>query len=130
MRRLIAMAGALMTVGCTGDETVASYGGGDRVWHLAELDGAPFDATASLTFPESGKIAGQAPCNSYFANMTAPYPWFETGQIAVTTLACPDLETERRFLSVLSEMTQSEVHGDVLILRDNAGREMVFKAAG
>lgn len=111
---------------CASDETLAGYGGADRVWTLTELDGVPFPAQANLTFPETGKIAGQAPCNRYFAEMKAPYPWFETGPIAATRMACPDLQAETDFLTALGEMTESEITGKVMILRDDAGREMVF----
>jgi len=113
---------------CSADETVAGYGGAEQVWTLTELDGTQFSKTATLSFPERGKIAGQAPCNRYFATMDAPYPWFEAGPIGATRMACPDLDAETLFLSALSEMTQSEVSGDTLVLRNDAGREMVFKA--
>ncbi len=113
---------------CSADETVGGYGGAERGWTLVELDGSPFTKTATLSFPERGKIAGQAPCNRYFATMEAPYPWFEAGPIGATRMACPDLDLETKFLATLAEMTQSEVSGDTLVLRNDAGLEMVFKA--
>lgn len=113
---------------CRADETVRGYGGADKTWALQEIDGAAFPARATLTFPESGQIAGEAPCNRYFGPMTAPYPWFDAKQIASTKRACPDLEAEGQFLKALSDMTLSEVSGDVLVLSNDAGREMVFKA--
>ena len=75
---------------------------------LAELDGAPFDATATIRFPEEGRIAGEGPCNLYSAAQGAPYPWFAPGPIAgpfeavKDTLAplfagrTPDLEDKMR----------------------------------
>ena len=57
--------------------------------------------------------------------MEAPYPWFETGPILVTRRACPDLEAEGDFLRALESMSQAEVLGSVLILSNDAGREMV-----
>jgi len=121
---------SLLVSACQKDETVAGYGAADRLWVLQELDGAAFPARATLTFPERGKIAGQAPCNSYRASMESPYPWFRAGPIAATRRACPELDAERRFLESLAAMTQSEVLGGTLILSDETGREMVFKAGG
>ena len=113
---------------CRADETVGGYGGAEKVWQLQSIDGAAFTAHASLTFPEPGKIAGRAPCNRFFGPMTAPYPWFDAGQIASTRMACPELENEAEFLKALSSMTLSEVSGDVLLLSNDAGRTMLFKA--
>ena len=113
-----------------GDETVRAYGAADHVWRLVELDGQPFAARATLHFPDVGRIQGRAPCNSYGADMTAPYPWFEVGPILSSRSACGDLEDERRFFDALRAATQAEVSGDTLILRDDAGREMVFKPTG
>lgn len=124
---------ALFLVGfipaCQADETVAGYGGAEKTWTLTELDGAPFTATATMSFPETGRIAGRAPCNNYNGEMSVPYPWFEVGPLMSTRMACPELEQEGLFFAALGEMTLSEVLGDTLILRNDAGREMVFKAA-
>jgi heat shock protein HslJ len=113
---------------CRKDETVRAYGGGDRTWTLKILNDAPFPATATLTFPKTGEIAGQGPCNRYFGAMTVPYPWFEAGPIGSTRMACPDLEVETVFLEALQAATLSEVLGDVMILSNTDGLEMVFNA--
>lgn len=126
MLLLIALLGLDM---CEQDETVAGYGTADQLWQLTELDGAAFAARATLRFPEPGQIAGEAPCNRYSGTMTTPYPWFDAGQVISTRRACPDLEAEDAFLGALSAMTEAEVTGDTLILRNGAGREMVFRAA-
>lgn len=114
---------------CNKDETIAAYGAADQVWTLVELDGSAFTARATLTFPEPGKIAGQAPCNSYHGKMDAPYPWFDAEQMITTRMACPDLQAETAFMAALSEMSLSEVSGDTMILTNDAGREMLFKAS-
>ena len=82
-----------------------------------------------MQFPSKGKIAGKAPCNSYSATMTDPYPWFEIGPIAATRMACPALDAETTFFNALASMSQSEILGGTLILRNDAGAEMVFKAS-
>ena len=113
---------------CRADETSGSYGGGERTWELQQIDGQAFSARATLTFPETGRIAGQAPCNRYFGEMTAAYPEFDASKVAATRMACPELEAEQRFLSTLSEMSLSDVSDEMLILSNEAGRKMVFKA--
>ncbi len=119
---------ALALPGCKEDETVASYGALNSDWKLTELDGQPFEAKATLIFAEEGKISGEAPCNRFFGQQTAPYPWFKAEGLGATRRACPDLDKETAYLSALAEMSQSEVVGDTLLLSNDAGREMVFKA--
>ncbi len=114
---------------CQQDETVAAYGADGQTWKLQEIDGQPYTANALLQFPEEGRIAGQASCNSYQGSLNAPYPWFEVQDLSATRAACPELEQEGMYFAALLTMTQSEVSGDVLILRNDDGHEMVFKAA-
>ena len=111
-----------------GDETLSGYGATGVVWQWAELDGQSVAARATLIFPEEGRIEGEAPCNRFSGVQTVPYPWFKAERIAATKRACPDLAAEAAFLEALSEMTLAELAGDVLILRNDAGREMVFRA--
>ncbi|HCQ58707.1 MAG TPA: META domain-containing protein [Sulfitobacter sp.] len=129
MRSFLILAALSALPQCQSDETVRAYGGGDKTWVLVELDGTPFDARATLTFPEAGKIAGQAPCNAYSAAMTVPYPWFDAGHIAATRRACPDIAAETAFLNALGDVTISDVLGDTLILSDESGERLIFKAA-
>jgi len=127
--RLLALISLMALAGCWQDETLTGYGAADRLWVLESVDGSAFAARAELEFPEEGKITGKAPCNRFFADQTAPYPWFTLGPIGSTKMACPAMEAEARFLGALAEMTLSEVAGDTLILSNDAGREMVFRAA-
>lgn len=129
MLRLVLVGGLLGLSQCGTDETIAGYGAADQVWALTEIDGATYAATATVTFPETGKIAGKAPCNTFSGKMDAPYPWFETGPLAATRMACPNLDAESAFLTALGEMSLSEVSGDTMILSNDTGREMVFKAS-
>ncbi len=114
---------------CDRDESVAAYGAAEQIWVLVEIDGQPLSGTTTLLFPETGRIEGQAPCNSYGGVLNAPYPWFEVTELSATERACPDLEAEGTYFAALMAMTQSEVSGDVLILRNDDGHEMVFKAS-
>jgi heat shock protein HslJ len=134
MRKLLALlvvAAALgvLVMASGKDETVSGYATPGVTWTLAELGGAPYPARATLTFPEEGRIAGEAPCNGYSATQSAPYPWFEAGPIATTKRACPELAAEAAFLDALARVTLAEVTGEVLILSTEDGFEMVFHAA-
>ena len=119
---------ALALSGCFKDETVSGYTDTETVWKLAEIDGVATDQTVTLRFPEEGRITGQGPCNRYFAAQTVPYPWFKAGPIGSTKRACPDLKAETLFFQTLAKMTLSEVAGDTLILSNDDGAQMVFRA--
>jgi len=121
---LIAMSG----LGYCKDETVSGHGGGGATWVLQSIDGTLFSARATLNFPEEGTLAGEAPCNRYSGAQTLPYPWFRAEALITTKRACPDLEAETRYLRALADMTLVEVAGDTLLLTNEAGREMVFRA--
>lgn len=128
MFRLFLLSYLSFAVAACSDETLSAFADGGQTFALQEIDGIPFPAQATLTFPEPGHIAGSAPCNSYAGTLTAPYPWFETGPIAATKRACPDLAQETLFFTALSEMQLAEVSGNVLILSNDAGRQMLFEA--
>ncbi|UYV36653.1 META domain-containing protein [Rhodobacteraceae bacterium D3-12] len=98
-----------------------------HVWQLIELNGAPFTARATLTFPEPGKLAGQAPCNRYFGKMWGDYPWFKAGQIGATRRACPELAAEQAFLKALGEMSQADASDSHLLLTGAGRQSMVFR---
>ena len=125
---MIRYALALLTLSvgaCSSDETLTRYGGaGD--WRLRELDGEAFLANATLSLTEPDRVSGAAPCNRFFGPQSAPYPWFDAGPLASTKRACPDLAEEARFLGALEAMTIAEVSGDILILSNEAGGQMVF----
>ncbi|MEM1004129.1 MAG: META domain-containing protein [Pseudomonadota bacterium] len=128
MLRVILTLPLLVMFQCQKDETVAAYGAADQTWALQEIDGRPYEASALLRFPQDGKIEGNAPCNSYSGTLSAPYPWFGIEDLTATRAACAGLEAEGFYFAALLAMTQSEVSGDVLILRNEDGHEMIFKA--
>ena len=117
-----------LILGYCADETLTGYGAADQIFVLQEINGTPFAARATITFPREGEISGNAPCNSFNATQELPYPWFKAGPIAATKRACPDLEAEAIFFRSLTEMTLSEVSGPNLILSTAEGQTMVFKA--
>ncbi len=114
--------------GCLADETISGYAPEGAIFALQSIDDKPFDASATISFPAQGRVAGQAPCNSYSAMQTVPYPWLKVEAIAVSKRACRDLVAEQTYFAALSGMTLSEVSGTTLILSNDAGRKMVFTA--
>lgn len=112
---------------CEQDESISAFVDVGSVWQLTSIGGVAFSAKATLVFPKPGQVTGQAPCNNYSAAQTAPYPWFELGPIIATKRACPDLAAEGLMMKTLQSMTISEVSGDVLVLSDDTGFEMLFQ---
>lgn len=128
MRGLLTVPLVVSLLSCSGDETLSGHGAADKTWQLTEIDGTAFDATATITFPEEGKIVGEATCNRYFAAQLQPYPWFEAAEIGTTRRACPELSQETTFLDALGAMSLAEVTESTLILSTPEGREMIFRA--
>jgi heat shock protein HslJ len=129
--RLFALLSALLGLAlCERDETLSAYGAADKTWTAVELNGAPVSFTATITFPEPGRIEGRGPCNQFSAEQRVPYPWFEAGPIAATRRACPELAAERAYLDAIAAATISEVAGNTLLLSDDDGVLLVFKAGG
>lgn len=127
MVRFALILGGLVAA-CAGDETLTGYVPHDTTWSVQEIAGQPFAGAASLSFPEAGKIAGKAPCNQFAGRITTPYPWFEVRDMAVTRMACPDLPLEDFFFETLAQMTLAEVSGNILILSDELGTQIVLTA--
>lgn len=120
------MALPLALAACAGDETISAFVDKNATYRLVEIDGEPFDAPATVSFPKKGVISGQAPCNSFSGDLAAPYPWFELGIMRATRSVCGQIDAEKAFFKALAAMTLIEASGDFLILRDDNEREMVF----
>ena len=118
----------VLLAGCIGgDETVSKYIDHPK-WQVVSLNGAPL-VGATLDLSEPGRVSGRAHCNQYFAEQSAPYPWFKVGPIGATRMACPDLENEQAYFDALSSMTLAEANGPVLILSNDDGDALVFEPA-
>lgn len=113
---------------CQPDETISGYAGTETTWRLVEAAGQPIGPRITLRFPEEGQIAGEAPCNSYGGAQTVPYPWFAVADLASTRVACPDLELEGTYFAMLMSVSLAEVAGDTLILSNEAGLQLVYRA--
>ncbi|MFV2002625.1 MAG: META domain-containing protein [Paracoccaceae bacterium] len=100
----------------------------NTTYRLIEIDTVPFQRLATISFPAPGTIRGKGPCNSFAAELTAPLPRIQIGAIRATRRGCPDLAQETLFFNALESMMWIEISGATLILRNEAGRELVFQA--
>ena len=119
----------LLLAACPKDESISTYADPGAVYHLVEIGGEAFAAGATIAFSEPGAVTGDGPCNSYTARQSVPYPWIRIEDIVATRRACPELATEAAFFAALQSMTLAEASGPVLILSNDDGVEMVFRAA-
>lgn len=110
------------------DETVSGHSDPPTIWKLRELDGVPFAAQATLSFPGPARVSGTGPCNTFRATQSLPYPWLDIADIAATRRMCPAYEAETDFFAALEAMTLVEASDEVLLLTTADGREMVFVA--
>jgi heat shock protein HslJ len=130
MRLILTALSALALTACNQDETVRAYGAGDRLWTVAQLNDQAFTAQATLSFPKTGQMVGDAPCNSYATTMSVPYPWFTVGPITATKRACPDLAAETAFFNALKAAEFTEVHGNTMLISNENGVLLLLKADG
>ena len=113
---------------CKADETARAYGAGGKTWTLTEIDGQHFDAMATLSFPEADKIIVDR--DNARRHLAFGYGIHRcVGARRSTRRACPALGDETRYFTALQDMTLIEVLGDVMILKNEKGREMMFRAA-
>lgn len=111
------------------DETISGYVDPGTAFFLQEISGQPYPGDTTITFPEQGRVSGKAACNSYFASQFVPMPWFQLGPIASTRSTCPDMALEQEYFETLSRMTLIESFAGVVILSNENGEELVFRAA-
>lgn len=132
--KLIAHAGACavalgVLMGCSGDETVYAKGAGARVWSLDQINGAQAASDLSIMFGTRGRVTGQGLCHDFAGKQTAPYPWFALESLTSTASRCDSDLQSGPIISALMRMNVSEVSGNLMILSNEVGEEMVFTAA-
>lgn len=104
---------------------------GDRTWILDRAGSTPTiggDSAVTLSV-ESGRMSGQAPCNTYNVEITLDGDRVELGPIATTRQACEPAtnEAETTFLEALTQLDTIAVEGDRLTLTGD-DVELVFDA--
>jgi len=125
MKHLVLIA---LLAGCAADETVSGFLDPQATYVLSSVSGTPFPARATITFPGAGKVLGEAPCNRWSGAQTLDYPLVKIGPILSTKRSCEQQANETAFFTALEAMKRVEATGNVVILSDGAGAEMVFRA--
>ncbi len=111
--------GACVTPALSEDEITATD------WHLVGLEGQEIEWTASIRF-DGDKVAGKAPCNSWFGKNTGTLPAVSIEAIGATRMACPDLKAESVYFEALQAMQRAELDQGHLFLIGPEGRVMEF----
>ena len=127
MRAFLPLA-LLALAGCLRDETVSGYAEPGAVYRLEAVDDRPARTAFALVFPRPGRAEGQGDCLSFTARQTAPYPWFELVDERIRLPDCVHTQEERAVVLLVLAMTIAEFSGDRLLLSDEAGRALLFRA--
>lgn len=128
MARFLRLASALIPLAlgaapATADETAGLL---MTDWTLVSLDGTAFAARTTLRLEDEGKLAGQAPCNRYFGQVTGTLPEFRPGAIGATRMACDDLALESDYFTALQAVDRATLSVDELHL-SGGGHVLIFR---
>lgn len=89
-------------------------------WRLQSLGGrdVPASSQATLNFPESGRVAGNASCNRFFGTYVQTGLKISFSQMGSTRMACagPAAEQETRYLAALQKTSGFEIKDNQLLL--------------
>lgn len=86
------------------------------------------DVTMKFNQDEGLKATGFAGCNNYFSNVKLEPTGISFSQAGSTLMACPEIESEQAFLSLLTQVNGYEVVGSELRLYQNKILLFRFKA--
>lgn len=81
----------------------------------------------TIEFSEDGKAFGNSGCNRYNTNYEVSNDTISFGMLMSTKMACPNLEGESKYSSVLSTPSEVAIKGDTLILLKNKMQILEFK---
>ncbi len=101
-------------------------------WRLESINGQPVmeRSTASLQFPESGRVAGNGSCNSFVGAVAIDSESIIFRQMASTKMACMGGagEQETRYMQALSQAQRYQaVDGQLLIHVQGMDQPLRFK---
>ena len=93
---LLHSCGASIKPAATPPKTTFNLPGTD--WILADLAGIPAlpGGKATLTFPDVGRVAGNASCNRFSGTMLVTGNAIKMGPLAMTRMACADNDINRQ----------------------------------
>lgn len=114
---------------CQVDETLSGYAPRQVPYRLEELNGAPVSEAVTLVIPGRKQIQLRTACFAYRGRQTLPYPWFAFDLVQTTEYSCIEQPIEDSLRAAILSASLVEAQGDLLILSNGAGLEMVFRAA-
>lgn len=102
-------------------------------WQLAQIEGrdvTPED-NYTIVFAADNTLSGIADCNRLTARYTADVEGdMMISDIGITRMLCPNEDQERRFLDILSSVTDFKMDGPMLMLISDGEMRAVFQAVG
>lgn len=103
-----------------------------QTWALRFIDGiGAVDSKATLRVEEDGKVAGQAPCNRYFAHAVIKGTAIGIDKPGATMMACDEklMTQEAAFFGALEKIASFVVENGGLTLKAADGRDLLRFAA-
>lgn len=89
-------------------------------WQLQSLgsQAVPAQSSATLTFPETGQVAGNGSCNRFFGSVQVEHDRIRFSPLGSTKMACLGGagEQEARYLALLQKAQRYEVLGNTLLI--------------
>jgi len=128
MKRIALIAALCAAAAAAPAAAQSPYDNPNVTWELTQIDTTFYKSKATLNFPEPGQVAGKAPCNNFTGMQKGTWPDFETGPLAVTRMACPEMAEENEFFRMLALMTSATTADETLTLSGD-GHLMIFIAA-
>jgi heat shock protein HslJ len=104
-------------------------------WILADLAGIPAlpGGKATLSFPDVGRVAGNASCNRFTGTMLVTGNAIKMGPLATTRMACADNDVNRQediYLKALGAAVRYSYDGpDLLIYAEGYEKPLRFTRA-
>lgn len=134
-----------MLGGCTADQKATQIAGPPAApaeavrltgtqWILEDLGGKPVitDSRATLTFPETGRVAGNGSCNQFTGTAEISASAIKLGPLASTRMACigEASRQEAEYLKALEGAQHFEVkEGRLYLYVGGAEKPLVYRAA-
>ena len=130
---LLALAAALLAVGCGGDDDDASDGPPfeGTEWTLASGVDVPEDAVPTLLL-EEGNASGFGGCNTYTGDYELDGDAISIGPLAGTLMACEvqKMAVEGAYMPALEAADAWSIDGDELVLSSGDEETLRFSGPG
>lgn len=81
----------------------------------------PQDHTATLSFMEDSKIAGETGCNRFFGEYAQEGESLSFSKVGSTRMMCPQMQFETAWLDVITRTGSFEMDQQQLLLKDSTG---------